>query len=672
MSDFDSEVSPLPRVRLGDRIGMISRLLFCSLLAIVLAVASVQVLTLRSVRENGLQQAQQSLSVSMAVLRHELAPLGTVWSATTDGGLLLGSTRLNGRNDLVDAIKAITGASATIFLNDTRIATNVQNADGSRGIGTKLAPGPAYDAVIRDGRSYTGFTTILGAPYLAEYAPILDQNSRRVGILFVGVPISAAEEFMNRVIRQAVIGGLIISLLAGFTCLWALGSTTKPLRLLTAVMHRIAEGELDAEVPARTRTDQIGLMARALIQLRDAAAHARALEEAATARAASEAEKRSALVSMVDSIEAETTKAISTVGSRTAAMTQTAEKMAASAARTGFSAASAASASGQALATAQTVASAAEQLSASIREIGLQVNQSSTIVERAVTAGRETRGTIEALSEQVSRVGAVADMINEIAGKTNLLALNATIEAARAGDAGKGFAVVASEVKALANQTARATDEIAQRIAEIRNATGVSVAAVSRIEQTIGEINAIAGSIAAAVEEQGSATAEIARNVAETAAAANEMTRHANEVSVEAEQTGERAAEVCNDATGLNAAVTDLQHSVIRIVRTSATDLDRRHESRYPQDLTCRIDLADRSFEGHLDDLSEHGACVRGQETVPVGTRGTLTLLKLNVALPFSVRAVDAGILHLAFELDSATAAKLRAIVDNLALKSAA
>ena len=231
------------------------------------------------------------------------------------------------------------------------------------------------------------------------------------------------------------------------------------------------------------------------------------------------------------------------------------------------------------MANAQTVASAAEQLSASIHEIGGQVAQSTEMVGRAVTAGTETRTTIEALNEQVARIGAVADMIGEIAARTNLLALNATIEAARAGDAGKGFAVVASEVKALATQTARSTQEIAQHIVEVRSATGASVAAVARIEQTIGEINAIAGSIAAAVEEQGAATAEIARNVSETASAANDMTNRATEVSTEAEQTGEHAADVRENAAALNTAVSDLRHSVIRVARTSTTEVDRRKAS---------------------------------------------------------------------------------------------
>jgi methyl-accepting chemotaxis protein len=208
------------------------------------------------------------------------------------------------------------------------------------------------------------------------------------------------------------------------------------------------------------------------------------------------------------------------------------------------------------------------------------MSQSAVVVGRAVTAGSDTRATIEALNHEVERIGAVADMIGEIAAKTNLLALNATIEAARAGNAGKGFAVVASEVKALASQTARSTQEIAQHIGHVRSATGASVAAVARIEQTIGEVNAIAGSIAAAVERQGAATAEIARNVAETATAANEMTNRATEVSSEAEQTGKHAAEVRDDAAALGIAMGELRHSVIRVVRTTTLAVDRQVASR--------------------------------------------------------------------------------------------
>jgi methyl-accepting chemotaxis protein len=562
------------RVRIADRIGIVPRLVGCSLLAILLGVAAVQFWSLRSAGYYGREQAQQQLSVSLAVLRHELAPLGAVWSRSADGQLVLGTTKLNGRNDLVDLVQELTGASVTIFLGDSRIATNVRNPDGSRGVGTKLATGAARDSVFRDGHSYSGQVTILGASYLGIYEPIHDSQAATIGILFVGVPLADAEAFMGHLTGQAVLGALVIGLLTGLGSLWALRVTLRPLSELTRVMHRIADGALDSAVPFAGRLDQIGEMARALLKLRDAAARMRRLEQEAVVHAQGETEKHTALIGMVDRIEAETTNAISEVGARTGAMTATAEEMAASAVRTGHSAQNAAEASARALANAQTVASAAERLSTSIHGIGVQVAQSTEMVGRAVVAGNQTRDTIQALNVQVGRIGAVADMIGNIASQTNLLALNATIEAARAGDAGKGFAVVAVEVKALATQTAHSTQEIARHIGEVRDATGVSVAAVERIEQTIREIETTVGSIAAAIDEQGTATAEIARNVAETASASGEVTRHAREVSTEAEQTGKHAASVCEGALGLNTSVGELRRSVLRVVRTSTAEMD--------------------------------------------------------------------------------------------------
>jgi chromosome segregation ATPase len=349
-----------------------------------------------------------------------------------------------------------------------------------------------------------------------------------------------------------------------------------------------------------------------------------------------------------------------------------ANEMTASAGRTGNSAESAATASAQALANAQTVASAAEQLSASIREIGVQVNQSNAVVGRAVTAGNETRSTIEALNEQVARIGAVADMIGEIAAKTNLLALNATIEAARAGDAGKGFAVVASEVKALATQTARSTQEIAQHIGEVRSATGASVAAVVQIEKTIGEINAIAGSIAAAVEEQGAATAEIARSVTETASAANEMTSRTAEVSIEAEQTGKHASEVRENAAALNTAIGELRHAVIRVVRTSTAEVDRRAMRRYEVDLPCRLMVGGQTHDARVIDLSDGGAHLRGAPVLQVGARVTLSIAGVGFPLMCVVESSDEGAVSVAFDLDGAATTSFRGMPERLALRRAA
>jgi methyl-accepting chemotaxis protein len=357
--------------------------------------------------------------------------------------------------------------------------------------------------------------------------------------------------------------GLAFSLLIG-------RGITRPLSAITKAMTALAGGKLSAPVPAISRKDEVGQMARALVVFKDHMMEERRLaaEQAAERKRAAE-EKQTALTCMADTIEAETGTALEQMRHRTSAMTTTADEMAASAARAGDAAQNAADAASQVMSNAQAVAGAAEQLTASVREIGNQVNQSSAIVGRAVTAGTETRTTIETLNQEVEKIGAVAGMIAEIAARTNLLALNATIEAARAGVAGKGFAVVASEVKLLANQTARSTQEIARHIAQVRSATSASVEAVVRIEQTITAIDTIAGSIATAVEQQGSATAEIARNMVDTARAAAVMTTRTVDVSAEASDTGRRAAEVRDEATGLNKAMEEMRHFMVRVVRTS-------------------------------------------------------------------------------------------------------
>jgi len=448
----------------------------------------------------------------------------------------------------------------------------------------------------------------------------------------------------------------------------------RPVTSLAAIMGRLSGGDNQVAIPFAGRHDEIGEMAKAVSVFRQNAIERARLEDEQTQQQGRAArEKSAALIGMADKIETETSTALESVGARTNAMAATAEAMTASASRTSTSAQAAATASAHSLANAQTVASAAEELSASIREIGAQVDQSSAIVGRAVAAGSETRATIEALNEQVGRIGAVADMIGEIAARTNLLALNATIEAARAGDAGKGFAVVAAEVKALATQTARATQEIAQHIVQVRSATGVSVAAVARIERTIGEVNAIASSIAAAVEQQGAATAEIARNVSETASAANEMTGRATEVTTEAEQTGKHAADVRENAAALNSAVRDLRHAVIHVVRTSTTEVDRRRAIRHQVDLPCRLSLPGQApCTARVTDISEGGASVRGGPSLHPGTHGALHLDGVGFALPCSVHSSEDDTLHLVFELDETARAKFQPILELFARSRAA
>jgi methyl-accepting chemotaxis protein len=449
---------------------------------------------------------------------------------------------------------------------------------------------------------------------------------------------------------------------------------TRPVRALTRTMTELAAGNLAAEIDGQDHRDELGGMARAVLVFKEHMVKGnRVAAEQEAERHQAEEVKRAALIDMAATIEAATGSALLQIGDRTSAMAATADAMSASATRTGESARDAAAAAAQALGIAQTVASAAEQLAASIREIGGQVTQSTAVVGHAVAAGTETRSTIVALNQEVERIGAVADMIAEIAARTNLLALNATIEAARAGDAGRGFAVVASEVKALAMQTARSTEEIARHLGQVRSATSASVAAVARIDQTIGEISAIAGSIAAAVKQQDAATAEIARNVAETAGAANEMTSRTNEVSTEAVGTDRHAADLRDNTIALNHAVEELRHSVIEVVRTSTAEVDRRQTGRQKVDLAAHFSVAGRGERvARVVDLSEGGARIRGAPDLSPGARGTLRLDGVAVPLPCVVRGTEGDVLHLAFELDEAAAAALRPLLERLALRQAA
>jgi methyl-accepting chemotaxis protein len=465
-----------------------------------------------------------------------------------------------------------------------------------------------------------------------------------------------------------------VFLVVGTAGVWLSRAISTPLVSMTGIMQRLAGGDTGVTIAGADRRDEIGRMAAALEVFRAQAIenHRLAAAEEAT-RARAEVEKRAALANMADTIEAEVSKALTEVGQRTDAMAATADAMSGSARRNDISAQGAATAAAETLANAQAVASAAEQLTASIREISDQVNRSTAVVGRAVSAGTGTRATIEELNVKVAQIGTVANMITAIAAKTNLLALNATIEAARAGDAGKGFAVVASEVKALATQTARSTEEITRYLAEVTTATTATTNAVRDIEQTISEVDAIAGSIAAAVEEQGAATAEIARNVAQTAQAANEMTDRITEVSAESGHNGQQAVQVHENAAGLAGAVAELKSTVVRVVRTSTAEVDRRLFDRHEVDLPGRVSLARQGTHSvRVIDLSEAGAGLDGMPSMPSGSRGTLHIEGIPSPIPFVVQNAHGHRLGVAFAFDEATGTALRSRLTGILQRQAA
>jgi methyl-accepting chemotaxis protein len=329
-------------------------------------------------------------------------------------------------------------------------------------------------------------------------------------------------------------------------------SIVPPLQSMTNVMGKLAGGELTIDIPATTRRDEVGQIAKAVLVFKDNMIKAR---DAAT-REAAEQKEREVRARTIDGLtrdfDSDVSMVVKTVASATTEMQATASSMTATAEETSRQATAVAAAAEEASTNVQTVASASEELSSSISEISRQVSDSARIAAQAVDEANQTNETVQGLADAAQKIGDVVKLINDIAGQTNLLALNATIEAARAGDAGKGFAVGASAGKSRATQTARATEDIATQINAIQAATQSAVGAIQGIGKTIGEISQIATTIASAVEEQGAATQEIARNVQQAASGTTEVTSNISGVNQAASETGAAATQVLASASELS------------------------------------------------------------------------------------------------------------------------
>jgi methyl-accepting chemotaxis protein len=345
------------------------------------------------------------------------------------------------------------------------------------------------------------------------------------------------------------------SLTLGIVLAWLIGhAISKPVVGLCAGMRELAEGNFQVVLPGLGRGDEVGDMAQAVETFKvKAEQKARDEAEARIKQDQVAAQQRKAdMIKLADEFEDAVGEIIETVSSASTELEASASTLTATAVRSQELTTAVAAASEEASTNVQSVASATEELTSSVNEISRQVQESARMAGEAVDQARKTNDRVSELSKAASRIGDVVELINTIAGQTNLLALNATIEAARAGEAGRGFAVVASEVKALAEQTAKATGEIGQQIAGIQAATQESVGAIKEISGTIEKLSEISSTIAAAVEEQGAATQEISRNVQQAAQGTQEVSSNITDVQRGASETGSASSQVLSAAQSLS------------------------------------------------------------------------------------------------------------------------
>jgi len=379
-----------------------------------------------------------------------------------------------------------------------------------------------------------------------------------------------AEAEAASVARTSFVTGMLVALVLIAACIFSVFSIARPMRALTAAMEKLAGGDFSVVLPGLGRKDEVGEVAGAVEKFKIVSEQkARAETEAKTQQDRIAAEQRKQeMRRLADSFEGAVGEIVGTVSSASTELEASATTLTSTAERTQQLTTVVAAASEEASTNVQSVASATEELSSSITEISRQVQESARVASEAVGQARSTTERVSELSKAATRIGDVVELINTIAGQTNLLALNATIEAARAGEAGRGFAVVASEVKALAEQTAKATGEIGQQISGIQTATQQSVGAIKDISDTIEKLSEISSTIAAAVEEQGAATQEISRNVQQAAHGTHQVSANITDVQRGASETGSASSQVLSAAQMLSTDSERLKLEVGRFLET--------------------------------------------------------------------------------------------------------
>ncbi|HEV7259819.1 MAG TPA: methyl-accepting chemotaxis protein [Bosea sp. (in: a-proteobacteria)] len=581
-----------------------TRLAVVGVLFVGLAVAASVLVSLQAAEKAMRERAQASLSVNINLLRDLLATKG---EPRLEGDkLFFGNELVNGNFAAVDKVKALAGSTATVFMGDVRVATNVQKPDGSRAVGTKLAPGAAYDAVFKQRATYSGAADILGTPYFTIYEPIIQKSDNSViGVLYVGIKQQDFMSVISEMITGNIIAGLVIAAVAGVALFLLVRRMMKPLGSLKAAMERLAAGDLASVVPS-FRSGEFADMAGAVAVLRNAAIEKERLEvEAAsqaslmdeTRRSTEEQRQLSAqqrleqaqqlekvvgaladglaelshgnltyrieldlpadYVKLRDDFNATVERLSSTV--KTIQATTADVGLAAREINTGADDLS--KRTEEQASSLEETAATTEELAASVKATAQASRQAAAVADEAMQAAQsggliagqavDAMARIEAASTKISDIIRVID---DIAFQTNLLALNAAVEAARAGDAGKGFAVVASEVRTLAQRSSEAAKDISALISSSNGEVGEGVKLVRQAGAQLSQILASSQKVADTIAEISAASGEQASGIDEM----SQAVAHLDEMTQANAALAEQSAASAGSLTGRIGQLNDL------------------------------------------------------------------------------------------------------------------
>ena len=611
---------------LALRLPIATKLAVVGAAIVALAVAASVSLSIYEARNAMHERAQASLVTNMNLLRDTLSSQG---EPRLEGGKLhFGAAPVNGDFVAVDKVKALAGSTATVFMGDTRVSTNVETPDGKRAIGTKLATGAAHDAIFRDRRTYSGAANILGEPYFTIYEPIIQKSSGEViGILYVGVKQAQFTAVIDEMIKANIVAGLIIALVSGMVLFLLVRRMMSPLATMRQALDRLAVGDIHTPVPAFGAGSEFAAMAQGVEVLRlgsvekarleqETAAQAGHLEEsrlateaereAASRLQASQAQELTAVMQSIASGLAElaagnlTHRIADTLppayaqlrldfNETVGRLSDTVRTIQATSGEVGEAAREINAGAGDLSKRTEEQASSLEETAATTEELAASVKASAQASKEAATSATEAMQAaqsggaiasqaVDAMARIEStslKISEIIRVIDDIAFQTNLLALNAAVEAARAGDAGKGFAVVASEVRTLAQRSGEAAKDISALISSSNAEVGEGVALVRQAGAQLSHIFDASKRVAATIGDISSASGEQANGIDEMSQAVAHLDEMTQQNAALAEESAASAGALLMRIDDLNRLVASFRTSPDAVTTANVAVLRR-------------------------------------------------------------------------------------------------